>query len=73
MLRCEGSKYLFFLRFEAGTLYKPSTRDFELVLKDIVPADAERLRAIWSYWESEDAEDISGVEDGLHPDHLLPQ
>ena len=58
---------------EVGPLYKPSTRDFELVLKDIVPADAERLRAIWRYWEeSEDAEEMD-TEDGLHPDHLLPQ
>ena len=59
---------------EVGPLYKPSTRDFELVLKDIVPADAERLRAIWSYWEeSEDAEEAADTEDGLHPDHLLPR
>ena len=59
---------------EVGPLYKPSTRDFELVLKDIVPADAERLRAIWAYWEeSEVTEDASDTEDGFHPDHLLPQ
>ena len=60
---------------EAGPLYKPQSRDFELVLKDLVPADAERLRAIWSYWEeSEDAEAAADTtEDLLHPDHLLPQ
>ena len=71
MLRCEGSKYLFFLRFEAGPLYKPSTRDFSLVLKEIIPADAERLRSIWNYWESEDREEVE-TEDGLHPDHFIP-
>ena len=56
---------------EAGPLYKPKDRDFELALKEIVPADAERLRAIWSYWESEDADAIE-TDDGLHPDHLIP-
>ena len=57
---------------EVGPLYRP-TRDFELVLKEIIPADAERLRSIWNYWESEDAEEAADTEDGLHPDHLLPQ
>ena len=58
---------------EAGPLYKPKDRDFELALKEIAPTDAERLRAIWNYWESDDTEEAADTEDGLHPDHLLPQ
>ncbi len=32
-----------------SSLYKPSTRDFELVLKEILAQDADRLKAIWTY------------------------
>ncbi len=69
---CEGSKYLFYLRYEAGPIYQPSTRDFEIELKDVVPADAERLNVIWDYWENEDIEDGDAPDDHLHPDHLIP-
>ena len=30
---CEASKYFFYLRYEAGQLYKPSSRDFGLALR----------------------------------------
>ena len=46
---CEGSKYLFYLCYEAGPIYKPSTRDFEIELTGVVPADVERLNVIWDY------------------------
>ena len=69
---CEGSKYLFYLRFEAGPIYKPSTRDFEIELSDVVAADAERLNVIWDYWENEDHEDGEAPDDNLHPDHQIP-
>ena len=39
----QGSKYLLFLRYEAGPLYKPSTRDFVIELQDFAPDAAERL------------------------------
>ena len=69
---CEGSKYLFYLRFEAGPIYKPSTRDFEIELSDVVAADAERLNVIWDYWENEGHEDGEAPDDNLHPDHRVP-
>ena len=69
---CEGSKYLFFLRYEAGPIYKPSTRDFEVELKDFAPSDAERLYVIWDYWEKEEQYDAEGAEDELHPDYRIP-
>ena len=67
----QGSKYLFFLRYEAGPLYKPSTRDFEIELHDFAPDAAERLYAIWTYWENADEGDADG-EDELHPDYRIP-
>ena len=54
---CDASKYLFFLRYGSGPMYKPSTRDFLMTLHDV----------------SEDAvEEVADVaEDSLHPDHRL--
>ena len=69
---CEASKYFFYLRYESGPIYKPSTRDFPLTLQDVSQADAQRLRSIWNYWEEavdEDAGDVA--EDALHPDHRV--
>ncbi len=72
-LRCECSKYFFYLRYESGPLYKPASRDFELVLKEFSPQEAERLAAIWEYWEkdSESEGEAAVVEDELHPDHIV--
>ena len=71
---CEASKYFFYLRYESGPLYKPSSRDFELALQEVSEADAARLRAIWNYWEEESEEESGEAEgDGLHPDHLVAQ
>ena len=70
----EASKYFFYLRYESGSIYKPASRDIELILKDVNESDAVRLRAIWEYWEQDDAEESGGVDDDLHhPDHLIPQ
>ena len=72
--RCEASKYFFYLRYESGPLYKPSSRDFELALQEVSEADAARLRAIWNYWEEESEEESGEAEgDGLHPYHLVAQ
>ena len=69
---CEASKYLFYLRYESGALYKPASRDFELILNDIREADAIRLKAIWLYLERDESEDEAAVpEDELHPDHRV--
>ena len=71
---CEASKYFFYLRYESGPTYKPSTRDFALTLQEVAESDAQRLRSIWNYWEDvvEDAS-VEGPteEDALHPDHRL--
>ena len=67
---CEASKYFFYLRYESGPLYKPSTRNFELVFKEISEADAARLMSIWRYWEDEEVEPCV-VDEGLHPDHVV--
>ena len=70
---CEASKYLFYLRFEAGPIYKPSSQDFEIELQDVPPSDAERLNVIWNYWENEDVEESAAKEDELHPDYRIQQ
>ena len=72
---CEASKYMFFLRYSSGHIYKPSSRMFELVLQEVKEADAARLRAMWLYWEQDDtsgadAADVA-LEDELHPDHRI--
>ena len=70
---CEASKYFFYLRYETGgQLYKPSTRDFKLVLQEVSEAERERLRVIWAYWEYDKTVGIMDVEDDeLHPDHRI--
>ena len=67
---CEASKYFFYLRYESGSIYRPSTRDIEVVLQGVVTTEAARLRSIWSYWEEENVEDAT-EEDELHPDLRL--
>ena len=72
---CEASKYMFFLRYSSGHIYKPSSRMFDLVLQEVKEADAARLRAMWLYWEQDDStgNDAADVapEDELHPDHRI--
>ena len=69
---CEASKYFFYLRYESGNIYKPASRDIELTLKDVSESDAVRLRAIWEYWEQDDAEESGGVDDDhFHPYHMV--
>ena len=69
---CEASKYFFYLRYDSGPIYRPSTRDFALTLQEVAEPDAQRLRSIWKYWEDV-VEDASGTieEDALHPDHRV--
>ena len=67
---CEASKYFFYLRYESGHLYKPSSRDFDLALQAVSEAERERLRGIWAYWE-ESGGGIMDIEDELHPDHRI--
>ena len=68
---CEASKYFFYLRYEAGQLYKPNSRDFELALQEVSEAERERLRGIWAYWEDDDRAGNMDMEDELHPDHRI--
>jgi len=70
---CEGSKYIFYLRYESGAIYKPASRDFHLSLQAVSDADARRLRSIWEYWEEDADEAVDLADDQLHPDHLIPQ
>ena len=69
---CEASKYIFYLRYESGSLYRPSSRDIEVDLQAVAPGDEERLGAIWNYWEAESSdEEAPLVADDLHPDYRL--
>ena len=70
---CEASKYIFYLRYEAGAIYKKSSREFELILQEVSEPEKRRLAAIWSYWEQNDSreEEEVQVEEGLHPDHAV--
>lgn len=71
---CEVSKYIFFLHTGSGPLYKPATRDFELVLKVVNAPDAEKLSSSWQYWALQDsnAETVDVPEEGPHPDqHVI--
>ena len=63
------SQYIFFLRYESGSLYKPSTRDLEVSLQPVSAPDAARMGSIWNYWEGESDEEGAPVPDDLHPDH----
>ena len=70
---CEASKYIFYLRYESGPIYKPSSRDFELVLHEVSASEKLRLAGIWSYWEQNDSgeeEDVQ-IDKSLHPDHVV--
>ena len=70
---CEASKYLFYLRYESGPIYKPSV-DRGLTLGPIDATEARRLRAIWTYWEEGPGEDaVVAPEDDLHPDHRVAE
>ncbi len=69
---CECSKYLFYLQYESGSLYRPSSRDFELQLAQPTESDLKRLSAIWVFWERDESDNEEVIEDGLHPDHTLP-
>ena len=44
-------RYLFYLRYESGSLYKPA-QEAEVVLKAVDGAESRRLRSIWTYWET---------------------
>ena len=68
---CEASKYFFYLKYESGVVYKPSSREFDLLLQQVSETDATRLKAIWCYWEQDDAPDEVNQEDELHPDHRV--
>ena len=49
---CEASKWIFFLRYESGPVYRPSCRDnVAPTLVEIDPEAVIRLRSIWTYWE----------------------
>ena len=68
---CEAARYIFYLRYEAGPLYKPRSQDFGLVLReDGSEADLARLRAIWRSWEDEEEVETAELEDDVHPDQL---
>ena len=65
------SQYIFFLRYESGSLYKPSAREHEVSLQPVSASDAARMGSIWNYWEGESDEEGPPVPDDLHPDHAL--
>ena len=46
---CECSKWLFYLRYDSGSIYRPSSRDFELALQEVKEVEAARLQAIWMH------------------------
>jgi len=72
--RCEASKYIFYLQYESGSIYKPSSRDFDLKLQEIVPAEATRLATIWTFWEKDsesETEVAVNAEDEVHPDQVF--
>jgi hypothetical protein len=64
----QASKYIFYLRYESGALYRPATRDFELVLLEVTESEKARLKAIWSYWQEGGGELEVETEEGPHPD-----
>ena len=71
---CEASKYIFYLTYESGSIYKPSSRDFDLKLQEIVPAEAARLASIWTFWEKDSDSETEmapmSVEEEVHPDEM---
>jgi hypothetical protein len=68
---CEASKYIFYVRYEAGQLYKPSSREFELALQAVSEVERGRLQGIWAYWEQDDETGAMDIEDEPHPDHRI--
>ena len=71
---CEGSKYIFYLQYEAGPIYKPASRDFELVVKEVMPAERQRLASIWTFWEKDsesETEVAMAMEEEVHPDQMM--
>ena len=67
----EASKYIFYLRYESGALYRPATRDFELILHEVAESEKARLEAIWSYWQEGGGEVEVEIEEGPHPDTFV--
>ena len=61
---CEASKYIFFLRYESGPVYRPTDRETVLSLKEVDGAEATRLRAIWTYWEGTVMNEAVAGEEG---------
>ena len=61
---CEASKYLFYLRYESGPVYRPTDRETALSLKEVDGAEATRLRAIWTYWEGTVMDEAVAGEEG---------
>ena len=69
---CEASKYIFYLKYEKGPIYKPSARSFDLVLQSTESSEKPRLQSIWNYWEADTEDEGPDVpEDELHPDHAV--
>ena len=67
---------MFYLTYESGSIHKPASRDFELVLKEISSADADRLAAIWTFWEKDSESENDDVtpaplEQEVHPDQIM--
>ena len=70
---CEASKYIFYLQYESGSIYRPSTRDFELQVAEPSDSDLRRLAAIWVVWEKGEKDDVNEeaiVDQELHPDSV---
>ena len=64
---CEASKYIFYLQYESGSIYRPSTREFELQVAEPSDSDLKRLAAIWVFWEKDDVNEEAIVDQELHP------
>ena len=54
-------------RYGSGSVYRPSSRDFDLALEEVKAADAVRLQAIWTYWEQEARDNIIRAPVLSHP------
>ena len=46
---CEGSKYIRYLEFDKGQLYRPGVRDFVLEHQDVDASDLASLHAGWTF------------------------
>ena len=67
---CEASKYIFYLQYESGSIYRLSTRDFELQVAEPSDSNLKRLAAIWVFWEKDDVNEEAIVDQELHPDSV---